>query len=113
MAEPLAQVGLLQRQHLPLLRLFVEAVGLSAQAKRGLQETGLVTAMGSGSQKLSPYFVAWREAGGAALRFGEQLGASPVAMARLGLAQVKGMSLQEEFRQKFGGKARPKAKAKR
>jgi hypothetical protein len=41
--------------------------------------------------------------GSAALKFAEQFGLSPVARARLGLAVLKGRSLQTELAEKLGG----------
>jgi phage terminase small subunit len=92
----LHSVGHLQAPYLPLLRLFAQACDLADQAWRELSEQELARkgARGGGA---NPLVKLWRDAAGTARALGEQLGASPVAMARLGLAQVRGMSLAQEL----------------
>jgi hypothetical protein len=42
----------------------------------------------------------WRDAVGVAVSIGSHFGATPSDMARLGLAQVKGLSLTQELRER-------------
>jgi phage terminase small subunit len=89
-------VGHLQTPFLPLLRLFAQACDLADRAWREMADEDLVRrgARGGGT---NPAVKVWRDAAGTARAIGEQLGASPVAMARLGLAQVRGMSMAQEL----------------
>ncbi len=89
-------MGHLQTPFLPLLRLFAQACDLADRAWREMADEDLVRkgARGGGA---NPAVKVWRDAAGTARALGEQLGASPVAMARLGLAQVRGMSMAQEL----------------
>jgi phage terminase small subunit len=100
----LFSVGHLQTPYLPLLRLFAQACDLTDRAWRELtaeDEDGNVPTLvrkGARGGGANPAVKVWRDALGAARSLGEQLGASPVAMTRLGLSHVRGLSLAQELK---------------
>jgi phage terminase small subunit len=98
-------VGHLQTPFLPVLRLFAQACDLADRAWREMADEDLVRrgARGGGA---NPAGKVWRDAVGTARALGEQLGASPVAMARLGVAQFRGMSLAQELQARKDAKER-------
>jgi phage terminase small subunit len=101
----LHSLGHLQSPYLPLLRLFAQACDLADRAWQEMAEQDLVRrgARGGGA---NPAVKVWRDAAGTARAIGEQLGASPVAMARLGLAKVRGMSMAQELQARKDAKER-------
>jgi phage terminase small subunit len=102
-SEALANVGMLQRQHLPFLEAFSELVGLAREARRELDKGGQVMVTKQGPI-VSPWLKAYRDNVKLAVSIGEHLGASPVALARLGIATIKGLTLQQELVERHGEK---------
>lgn len=93
---PMVDAQALRQAHLPVLLMFSQAVALSQSAWADLQEEGYVRE-GKRNTVISPAFRVWETATSQALRFGEHLGATPVAMARLGLAALKGKTLHQRL----------------
>lgn len=100
--EALADAGILQPQYLPLLEMFAEAVELSRIAYRDLEKRGLLRKGAKAAEVVSPLFRIWEGATAKALSIGEHLGASPVAMARLGITTFRGRTLQQELAETYG-----------
>lgn len=99
--------------YLPLLRLFAEACHLADEAWQEVQESSVVRP--ARERGANPAIRVWRDCVATGRALGEQLGASPVALARLGLAHVRGMSMaqelalaQDERERKDNRKGRPK-----
>jgi phage terminase small subunit len=88
-------VGHLQSPYIPLLHLFAQAGEMAQEAREAMRGKALIREGRSGG--VNPYFRVWKDAAGTARALGEQLGASPVAMARLGLSHVRGMSMAQEL----------------
>ncbi len=101
-AESLVNVGMLQRQHLPILEAFAELVGLAREARRQLAESGGQVISTKQGVYVNPWLTAYQRNVKLALSLGEHLGASPVALARLGMATIKGLTLQQELAERHG-----------
>jgi hypothetical protein len=69
---------------------------LGGPAWAEIQEAGSVIRPGR-ERGANPAVRVWRDTVGIARGLGEQLGASPVALARLGLTHVRGLTLQQEL----------------
>lgn len=104
-AEALSNGGALQAHFLPLLGMFAQAVDTAHDAYGALREEDLIRKGRGGG--VNPHFRVWKDSVGVAIRLAEQLGASPVALARLGLAQVQGLSLSEELQRKLEQRQKP------
>lgn len=101
--QPLAEAGALHEAHLPILTLFAQAVELANDAFAQIHGGKFLRKGTKTASVIAPEFRVWESAVGKAVTLGEHLGASPVAMARLGLAALKGESLAQQLRARYPG----------
>jgi phage terminase small subunit len=97
----LTDEGAMAPAFLPFLRMFAQACELAERAWGEMEESLVRPGRERGA---NPAVRVWRDAVATARALGEQLGASPAAMTRLGLSRVRGMSMAQEL------EARAKAK---
>jgi phage terminase small subunit len=95
----LAAVGALEEAYLPMLHMFAQAATIADRAWTELQESGALVRPGR-ERGADPRFRIWRDSVALARSLGEDFGASPASIARLGLTHVRGISLQQELKAK-------------
>jgi P27 family predicted phage terminase small subunit len=90
--------GMLREGHLPMLVEFASASQLARAAFREMHKEGMVVPGSQGRGRVTnPWFKTWNSAVATMTRLGEHLGASPAAMTRLGVAAVRGVTLQQQL----------------
>ncbi len=99
----LVEVGLVDRVDVPLLEQLATQYARIRQARRVVEEVGHFSRGSMGQVREHPALKIEREATMLFQRLADQFALSPLARARLGIAEVYRRSLQADLEQMLGG----------
>jgi P27 family predicted phage terminase small subunit len=99
---PLARMGAIRLGDLPTARIMCEAADERARASAIVEREGMMVTSTKGTLMAHPAIRVAQAASARFLRCAVELGCTPASRTRLGVNQVRGMTLAEELEQRLG-----------